>query len=310
MIYVIDLFCGAGGFSQGAVDAGAVVVLAVDHWKVALDVHALNHSDCEHWCRDLGGSQEEFVSDVNVFLKQKGLMGKHIHVHASPPCQNLSSYTQRFDRKEIGLAMVKWAVEIMDLLRPMTWTLEQVPHLEVISMLRAHGNVAVIDCSEFGISQTRRRVIAGTFNQTVLTAHKESPVTMRDVFASVRYTPPRKGMGMTTVTRIRDKQGKLTKDRVKSFDAVGYTICAVQPRMFDPVLHTSQMIPREVMAALQTFPPGYKFGVHFRQMIANSVPPKLACKVMRSLSARPSSADDDLHPCDNVLQCSHDGVVG
>ena len=42
-IAVIDLFCGMGGFSQGAIEAGAKVVLAVDLWQEALYVHFHNH---------------------------------------------------------------------------------------------------------------------------------------------------------------------------------------------------------------------------------------------------------------------------
>jgi len=31
-MFVIDLFCGCGGFSEGARQAGAQVVLAIDAW--------------------------------------------------------------------------------------------------------------------------------------------------------------------------------------------------------------------------------------------------------------------------------------
>ena len=42
-IAVIDLFCGMGGFSQGSIEAGAKVVLAVDLWEESLKVHYHNH---------------------------------------------------------------------------------------------------------------------------------------------------------------------------------------------------------------------------------------------------------------------------
>ena len=40
---VYDLFCGAGGFSTGAVAAGAVVAYACDHDEDALATHRANH---------------------------------------------------------------------------------------------------------------------------------------------------------------------------------------------------------------------------------------------------------------------------
>ena len=42
-VEVIDLFCGGGGASHGFLRAGLNIVLAVDSWEVALDIHRLNH---------------------------------------------------------------------------------------------------------------------------------------------------------------------------------------------------------------------------------------------------------------------------
>ena len=39
----IDLFAGAGGFTVGAIEAGAEVVWAANHWAEAVACHALNH---------------------------------------------------------------------------------------------------------------------------------------------------------------------------------------------------------------------------------------------------------------------------
>lgn len=50
---VADLFSGAGGFSTGAKLAGCEVVWASNHWKAAVDIHALNHPGAIHSCQDL-----------------------------------------------------------------------------------------------------------------------------------------------------------------------------------------------------------------------------------------------------------------
>ena len=34
MIAVVDLFCGGGGFSEGAMQSGAQVVLSIDAWQI------------------------------------------------------------------------------------------------------------------------------------------------------------------------------------------------------------------------------------------------------------------------------------
>lgn len=54
MITLTDIFAGAGGSSTGAAGvAGVEVVVAANHWKLAVDVHAMNHQETEHACVDL-----------------------------------------------------------------------------------------------------------------------------------------------------------------------------------------------------------------------------------------------------------------
>lgn len=50
MKVLIDLFCGAGGFSEGGINAGFDKVIGVDFWDKALELHKLNHpsSTCLH----------------------------------------------------------------------------------------------------------------------------------------------------------------------------------------------------------------------------------------------------------------------
>lgn len=74
---VTDLFCGAGGSSSGLVEAGYRVVIAANHWKLAIESHQINHPDTDH-------SQAD-ISQVNpaYFPKTHVLWG-------SPECTNHS----------------------------------------------------------------------------------------------------------------------------------------------------------------------------------------------------------------------------
>jgi site-specific DNA-cytosine methylase len=51
-----DLFCGAGGSSQGAAMAGVSVVQALNHWDLAVETHRTNFPDCRHETTDGRGS--------------------------------------------------------------------------------------------------------------------------------------------------------------------------------------------------------------------------------------------------------------
>lgn len=55
MIQIVDLFCGAGGTSTGALSACRSLGLrpkltAINHWPRAVETHAKNHPDAEHLC--------------------------------------------------------------------------------------------------------------------------------------------------------------------------------------------------------------------------------------------------------------------
>lgn len=73
----IDLFAGAGGFSEGARAAGCDVVWAANHWRAAVDIHAANHPDTQHACQDLQQADWTQVPRFDLLL-------------ASPACQGHS----------------------------------------------------------------------------------------------------------------------------------------------------------------------------------------------------------------------------
>ncbi len=55
---VADLFCGAGGTTEGAMQAihalgRDVEFVAVNHWPVAIATHEANHPNVRHYCKDL-----------------------------------------------------------------------------------------------------------------------------------------------------------------------------------------------------------------------------------------------------------------
>jgi DNA (cytosine-5)-methyltransferase 1 len=56
-----DLFCGAGGSSTGAAMIPDVeIVVAANHWSLAVDTHAANHPTTDHRCADLSQIDPRF----------------------------------------------------------------------------------------------------------------------------------------------------------------------------------------------------------------------------------------------------------
>ena len=51
---ITDLFCGAGGSSQGAAAIDGVrVIMAANHWQLAIDTHQTNYPTVDHDCADI-----------------------------------------------------------------------------------------------------------------------------------------------------------------------------------------------------------------------------------------------------------------
>lgn len=80
----IDLFSGAGGFTEGATQAGVHVIWAANHWQIAVDVHFSNHPLTTHSCQDLQQANFYDVPKCDLIL-------------ASPACQGHSKARGKAD---------------------------------------------------------------------------------------------------------------------------------------------------------------------------------------------------------------------
>jgi DNA (cytosine-5)-methyltransferase 1 len=66
-----DLFCGAGGSTTGAVQAGVDVVLAVNHWRTAVLSHQANHPATRHICAridDVDPRNDRTLPELDLLL--------------------------------------------------------------------------------------------------------------------------------------------------------------------------------------------------------------------------------------------------
>lgn len=170
---VVDLFCGMGGFSCGASQAGADVVLAIDSWAAALDTHKLNHPNCRHVQMELGGDLNKMAD----FILSQIPKGAPWHLHASPPCQLLSSANRMNYNPTKGMRLVNWSLALIALCRPTTWSLEQVPAAAKF-LQRRHIRCSIADASWYGVPQTRQRCFAGngwSFPPPIVTTASKRP---------------------------------------------------------------------------------------------------------------------------------------
>ena len=163
---VLDLFCGAGGFTQGFQDSGAFeVVCGIDNWQVAIDTYAKNfgHSAL---CRDLTTyTPEHFVQETSI---------KEVDILiGGPPCQGFSIAGKR-DTKDPRNSLFMAFVSYLNYFKPKAFYMENVYGILsmktdtgekcvdiILKELSTHYRVIILklSASDYEVPQKRRRVI-------------------------------------------------------------------------------------------------------------------------------------------------------
>lgn len=191
----IDLFCGAGGLTQGLKDADFSVVGAVDIAPLAIEAYKENHPDTQVWERDITRLKPEVV------MKELGLQRGDLDLLAGcPPCQGFS--TMRTHRRGTNIEdprnrLVAQFARFAEALRPRSLMMENVPGLGddrrfklMLRRLEKLGyelTYGVLDASDYGVPQRRRRfVLLGFMGQPVAFATPDAlKVKVRDVLENM-----------------------------------------------------------------------------------------------------------------------------
>ena len=219
---VVDLFSGLGGFSAGAIAAGAEVILGVDHDPVPLKLWSANVSGGRAVLSSLGPSGD----DVSLPPPSP-----HLHIHASTPCTDLSPARGRSATPAdvaSGVCMLRWALDLVLERGDYSWSLENVSTPKTREVLADYAArfpekvaFATLDAADFGSPQTRIRLIVGP--RALVKLLQEMPssrrVSVREAFASNGLEVP--APYLKNQTRGRD--GEPCR---RSVEEQSFTICA------------------------------------------------------------------------------------
>ena len=222
-VVVVDLFAGMGGFTQGAIDAGAEVILSVDAWDEACKVHEANHPGTRIDCIELGNP--DWYKGLLTFLKPyRG--NYHIHLHGSPPCQALSNASSR-DPSE-GMPMVIWYLNLVKSVQPDSWSMENVVPMR--KRLPEGTPTTILNSADFGVPQTRRRCYAGEGWVAKPTRTKEEWVSVIEAlqhlvaeFGELGLMDSGRGSAPTTGVTKDGKKGGGSGPLFRELDKPSYT---------------------------------------------------------------------------------------
>ncbi|MEE1895671.1 DNA cytosine methyltransferase [Pseudomonas otitidis] len=158
-IRAFDMFCGAGGASLGAREAGATIVGGVDLWAPAVESFKLNFPDAHVFQEDLRILTPEKV------LEETGPIDLLI---SSPECTHHTCARGAKPRSEESRDTAFQVIRYAEVMQPRWITLENVVHMKPwarydelrAELARLHYNIheQIIDASHFGVAQRRRRL--------------------------------------------------------------------------------------------------------------------------------------------------------
>lgn len=160
----IDLFSGCGGLSLGFEQAGYKGLIAIDHWKDALETYAYNRQGAKTMCADLLTLQPSEVE------RQIGTDTVDVII-GGPPCQGFSVAGKRIIEDERN-QLYKSFVAMVAHFNPKAFVMENVPNilsmgdgiirqaiLKDFESLGYNVQCKVLIASDYGVPQNRRRAV-------------------------------------------------------------------------------------------------------------------------------------------------------
>lgn len=320
-IHTLDLFCGAGGSSQGAVQAGAILVGAIDAWDLAAATIKCNHPGAMVLPHRLGPHSRP---DRSLVQRRVQLL------LASPECTNHSVAKGNAPRSEESRRSANYILNYVEDLEP-TWIVVE----NVVQMKEWHGysplvrklqrmgygvTPQVVDSADFGVPQTRRRLfllcrrgIAPTPVPIPLGLKKKTAKSFVDL-GTKWPSRPLYSSGRAKATIARAERAMAEVKRNEPFLIVYYgSDGAGGWQTLDRPLRTLTTIDRfglvtwrdgspflrmlqvEELKAAMGFPASYKFEHGSRRdhvkMLGNGVCPPVMEAVVRHLTASPDPSN-------------------
>ncbi len=165
-ITVIDLFCGAGGLSEGFRQAGYRVLVGQDFDDIAGTTFSATHQGSKF----LGGPIQKINS--RDLLNAAGLSRGELDILVGgPPCQGYSIYNHQRGINDPRAGLFKEYLRIVDGILPRWLVMENVTGLlslnggaivsEIVEGMRELGysvEMKVLKAEQYGVPQERRRV--------------------------------------------------------------------------------------------------------------------------------------------------------
>ncbi len=318
---VIDIFCGAGGFSQGFKEAGYSILAGVDNWKPAVDIFSRNHKKSiglEADMRSLTvGQLKTLVSEAKVNV-----------VIGGPPCQGFSMGGNR-NPADPRNSLFREFIRIVKGMAPDFFVMENVRGLLSLKLVDSkmtfgekilhdfnsigyRTTIHTLNAANYGVPQKRQRIFFIGVNRRQaekailppVPTHSEHPTNgLKPWVPSKQFLLPPQKVSKRFYYSERMINGFIRRKKKNAERNIGFgwqfldfskpsnTISARYWKDGAEALvkYSNKKIRRltpSECARLQSFPKNYKFCGSEREIytqVGNAVPPLLARRIAENL---------------------------
>ncbi|KAI5293476.1 hypothetical protein KEM55_007076, partial [Ascosphaera atra] len=283
-----DAFCGAGGVSRGAQQAGLRVKWGFDYDENAINSWRVNFTDARGGARGIHSPVWEFIEKTPKTIAQVDVL------HASPPCQTFSrAHTIAASSDGANEVCILSIPALIKNCKPRMVTLEETSGLTheahkqflhaVLNGFIELGFSAmwkVINCKDYGVPQTRKRLVV------IASAPGEDlPAFPLPTHGDAHGLQPRP----TVLGSIQNIPSD-NLDHDPQYFSANTGLRPSNGNGLAPTLTCSGSVPHpngqrnltnRELACLQTFPVEHYFGyTYVRKQIGNAVPPLLAKAIL------------------------------
>lgn len=291
---VVDVFCGAGGFSKGAEMAGFKVMVACDHWSRCCETYRENFLDTDLHEKDVYSFITDTSTDLTVEREPVDF------VHLSPPCQFYSPAHTCSGKNDLANIATLFACEhIINVFRPRMFSIEQTfglsqerysPYFNaLIQGFTRYGysiKWKVFHLVEYGLPQTRKRLFmmgaapGETLPEWPEPTHSKEPTGKQKPLVSAVQACSRLVEGWN----LHNIKNDSTLDRVPwdGNKPLERTITTSGGQCY----HWSgrRELTLAEFAALQGFPPDFRFqSKYIKKQIGNAFPPVVVKAFMKHI---------------------------
>lgn len=209
---LVDLFCGAGGFSLGFTQEGFKTIFAIDNQECCVDTYRVNHPEIAEElviCNDIENINigEKIGMDVNIDV-----------VIGGPPCQGFSMANRQRMIDDPRNRLYKQFVKNVEMLKPKFFVMENVEGIlkikdEIIEDFSQLEEKYKVDCFkinavDYGVPQNRKRVFfIGTrlnidvkvvIDKIKIQANKSTTTVLKDALFGLRSLKAEKEKNKTS----------------------------------------------------------------------------------------------------------------